>query len=63
MYEVPDPEDEYYMLATKGVTQQSTFASDFGKGAAIGAVAALAALYVVSKCSGKKIEAGDFQRA
>lgn len=51
------------MLATKGTAQQSTFGSDFGKGAAIGAVAAFVGLYAFSKCSGKKGESEDFQRA
>ena len=51
------------VLATKGASQQSTFSGDFAKGAAIGAVAALAALFAVSKCSGKEVEAGYFQRA
>ena len=58
-------EDDFYILVSKGPAQQSTFGSDFGKGATIGVVAALAALYAVSKCSGKskKEEARDFQRA
>ena len=51
------------MLASKGAAQQSTFGGDFGKGAAIGAVAAFVGLYALSKCRGKKDESEDFQRA
>ena len=61
--EEEDEEEDWYMLATKGAAQKSTFGGDFGKGAAIGAVAALVGLYAFNKFSGKKAESEEFQRA
>ena len=66
--------DEYYgneLLATasrsaqEGSSSSTSFGRDFGKGAAIGALAAFATIYVASKCSGSKNAAGngDFERA
>ena len=53
-------------LAKKGNQKKSTFVSEFGKGALVGAAASLIAIYAVSRfTSGKKAAATDsedFQR-
>ena len=67
MYESDDEIEIDWMLATKSSSTQSSasFGADFGKGAAIGAIAALTTLYAASKCIGSSKSAGseDFQRA
>ena len=40
----------------------TSFGTDFVKGASIGAVAALGAIYVLSKCCNKSFDSGDFHR-